>query len=594
MNRALIPIVFFLLLAPAAWAAESSTEVQPPASASSTDAIPDFSLLDEQGRHHELRRLDGKAVVLFIGGNGCPIVRQSINKLRALRGKYAKAGVTFWMLNANSQDDRESVLEEAQSFNYGSTPVLLDEHQFVARILGVTRTAEAIVISTKDWRIVYRGAIDDQLSEGAIKPSSSTNYLETALTQFLAGETVTNAKTPVKGCLVRFDRPAPRVEEPVSYTKVIAPLLQKKCVECHSPGNIGPFALSSHRKVKGWSEMIREVILAKRMPPWHADPHFGKFSNDRSLTPDETSTIFRWIDQGCPKDDGEDPLLTLGPKAKGWALGEPDLVVTLPKTESIPANGVLLYRYVDSPIEIPQDSWLRACVIRPDNRKVVHHVIVRVKYPDGAKGRPAEDFFLAGWAPGYRNAEYPAGTGKFLPKGARFNFELHYTTTGKEEVDQSDVGLYFAATPPSMVLETRTAENREIDIPPGESDSRNHSLYGFQRDTILYELIPHMHLRGSWFKYEALYPTGRRETLLSVPNYDFNWQTEYRLTEPKLIPAGTWLFCTGGFDNSARNPHNPDPTKRVKHGLQSFDEMFSGFMTVADVPSTNGNRQARQ
>ena len=559
------------------------------------ETVANFSLLNHRGHHFELHRADARVVVLFIAGNGCPIVRQSISKVRSLRGKFAKDGVVFWMINANVQDDRESVEEEGRNFNIGSIPVLLDEHQFVARNLGVTRTAEAIAINTKDWTVLYRGAIDDQLTEGAKKPEATTKYLEIALTEFLADKPVTLAKAPVKGCLIKFENAAKDNPDPVSYAKVIAPLLQQKCAGCHSPGNIGPFAMSSYKKVKGWSEMIREVVLAKRMPPWHADPHYGKFANDRSLTADEMGALLRWIEQDCPRGDGEDPLAVAQPTARLWALGAPDLIVPLPRPQSIPATGVLQYRYVDSPFEMPHDGWLRAAVMRPDNRKVVHHVIVRVKYPEGAKGKPDEEVFLTSWAPGNMSPENPPGTGKFLPKGARFNFELHYSTIGKAETDNSELGLYLAKETPKVVFETRAAENRDFSIPPGEADSRTHALYSFRRDTIIYDLIPHMHLRGSWFKYEALYPDGKKETLLTVPNYDFNWQTEYRLAQPKRVPAGTWLLCTGGFDNSAKNPNNPDPTKRVKHGLQSFEEMFMGFMNVAEMGqgSEGGSRQAK-
>jgi hypothetical protein len=562
---------------------------------SNSSEVPNFALLDYRGRNFELHRADASnAVVVVIAGNGCPIVRQSITKIRALRGKLATNGVAFWMLNANTQDDAKSIAHEASEFHVGSIPILKDEHQLVARALGVTRTAEAIAISTKDWTIFYRGAIDDQLTEGAQKPQPTQKFLETALKEFLAGKPVSNPKTPVKGCRIDFaDVPADQAPQ-VSYTKEVAPLLEQKCVHCHSPGNIGPFVMSNYKKVRGWSEMIREVVLAKRMPPWHADPHFGVFSNDRSLTPDETKTLLRWIDQDCPRGEGADSLEKERPASTQWVLGQPDIVVPLPKTQDVPANGVLPYRYVDSDWEMPQDAWLRAAVVRPDNRRVVHHVIVRVRYPDDARDKPEEEVLFTSWAPGNTTPEFPAGTGKFLPKGSRFNFELHYNTSGKPEIDRSEVGLYFAKEPPRMVLETRTAEDRDFSIPPGEADSRSHCVYGFKRDAIIYDLIPHMHLRGSWFQYEALYPDGRRELLLRVPNYDFDWQTEYRLAQPKRVPAGTWLLCTGGFDNSARNPHNPDPSKRVRWGLQSFDEMFMGFMNVADVPESGGNqKQAR-
>lgn len=580
-------------------AADAPEERTPRLTDISAGTVPDFGLLDHRGKFHQLHRADAKVVVVFIGGNGCPIVRQCISKLRAARSKFASQGVMFWMLNANSQDDDASIKEEAEKFNVGSIPILKDDLQLVARALGVVRTAEAIAIDTKEWKILYRGPIDDQLTEGAQKPQAKEKYLETALTQFLAGQSVTRARATVKGCLIQFDDATDPEGAPVSYAKEIAPLLADKCVTCHSAGNIGPFALSSHKKAKGWSAMIREVVLARRMPPWHADPHHGVFADNRSLTPEQTTTLMRWIDQGSPRGKGEDPLIEAAAKAANaspWPLGQPDLIVPLPRPQTIPANGVLQYRYVDAAVEMPRDGWLRAAVCRPDNRKVVHHIIVRVKYPAGADGKREEEVFFTSWAPGNNSHGYPPGTGKFLPKGARFNFEMHYNTIGSEETDQSEIGLYFAKEAPALVLETRTAEDTTFSIPPGEPDARVHALYCFKKDTLIYDLIPHMHLRGSWFKYEALHGDGRRETLLHVPNYDFNWQTEYRFAQPKRVPAGTWLLCTGGFDNSAKNPNNPEPTKRVKHGLQSFDEMFMGFMNVAELPAAKDTapKQARK
>jgi len=211
-------------------------------------------------------------------------------------------------------------------------------------------------------------------------------------------------------------------------------------------------------------------------------------------------------------------------------------------------------------------------------------VIVRLKSSEEGQDISADEVFLTSWAPGNMSLGCPEGTGKFLPKGAKFRFELHYNTIGKPETDRSEMGLYVMSEAPKMILQTRGIETKDFSISPGEADSRSFALYCFKRDTLIYDLVPHMHLRGSWFKFEALFPDGKRETLLSVPHYDFNWQTEYRLVEPRRVAAGTWLLCTGAHDNSARNPLNPDPAKRVKHGLQSFEEMFIGFMDVAELP----------
>ena len=560
--------------------------------------VINFSLLDYNGKYYELRRADAKVVVLFFTGNGCPIARQCISKLRALRSKFSSQGVVFWMINANAQDDRQSIAEEASEFKVGSLPILMDQTQGVAEMLGVKRTAEAIAINTKDWTIFYHGAIDDQLVEGAQKPKPTEKYLENALTEFLAGQEITVGKTATKGCLIHFEPGNARADAPVSYAQEIAPLLQRKCVSCHSAGNIGSWGMSSYKKVKGMSDMIKEVVLARRMPPWHADPHYGRFQNDRTLTFEESRSLLRWIEQGAPRGEGEDPLIAASAQAEqtaGWHLGKPDFVISLPAPQEVPATGVLQYRYVDAEFEVPHDMWLRAAVVRPGNRKVVHHVIVRLKSSEEGQDISADEVFLTSWAPGNMSLGCPDGTGKFLPKGAKFRFELHYNTIGKPEKDRSEIGLYVMSEPPKMILQTRGIETKDFSISPGEADSRSFALYCFKRDTLIYDLVPHMHLRGSWFKFEALLPDGKRETLLSVPHYDFNWQTEYRLVEPKRVTAGTWLLCTGAHDNSRRNPLNPDPTKRVKHGLQSFEEMFIGFMDVAEVPQPgeDTHKQAR-
>jgi peroxiredoxin len=546
--------------------------------------VPNFLLLDYKGDAYELHRAEGRAVVLFFTGNGCPIARQSISKIRELRKKFGEQGVTFWMVNSYANDDRKSIRKEAEEFKAGSLAVLQDQSQALAIGLGVQRTCEAIALNTKDRTIFYRGGIDDQLSEGAKKPAPTARYLEKALTEFLAGQKISEPSAPVHGCLIAFEKTSDEGAPQISYATQIAPLLQAKCVSCHSPGNIGPFAMSSYGKVKNKARMIEEVVVARRMPPWHADPHYGKFENDRSLTTAETQTLLRWVQQGAPRGEGDDPLEKVVVEAPEWPLGKPDYIVKLPKVEEIPATGVLNYRHILVKSPLPQDSWLGAVDVRPGNRKVVHHVIARMKYKgarDDGSGRGAA---LIGWAPGAMPARFPEGTGKFLAADAMIDFEMHYTTMGSPQTDQSEIGLYLLPAKPPLALEDRAALDTDFTIPPGETDARTFGVYGFKRDSLIYGLSPHMHLRGSWMKYEALYPDGSREMLLSVPRYDFNWQTTYRFATPKRVPKGTWLLCTGGFDNSRHNPANPDPAKRVEWGDQSWDEMFIGFFQASDVP----------
>jgi peroxiredoxin len=532
--------------------------------------VPDFALLDFRGRYHHLRQTDAKAVVLFFTANGCPIARQSIPRLRELQEKYEAKGVRVWLVNSNSGDDRKSISKEAQEFHTGALPVLLDETQGVAAMLEVQRTGTAVCIATKSWSIFYRGAIDDQMVEGAQKPAPTEKYLETALEELIS---IGN-------------------KEPISYSRQVAPILRDNCFTCHSPGNIGPIKLTRYEKVQGVADMIQEVVLARRMPPWHADRHHGAFVNDSSISLEQARTLLRWIEQGAKRDDGEDPLLTASAPSKDWVLGKPDAIVSLPKVEEIPATGVLEYRHIQVAAPFDRDVWVKGIVAKPDNTRVVHHIIVRAKEKASDDNFSEDDAFLLGWAPGSPEMFYPAGTGKLIKKGSILDFEMHYTTSGREEKDQSSIGIYLLEDKPEMVLKTRAAYDFEFEVPPGDANRVTFASYGVKRDSMLFDMSPHMHLRGNWFKYEALYPNGKRETLLSVPKYDFKWQHNYRLKEPKRLPAGTWILCSGGFDNSDRNPANPNPGATIRWGDQSFDEMFIGFMGIAEIPKAADRKLA--
>ena len=560
---------------------------------SSSDVVDNFRLLDHEGKSHELyRQTQAPFVVLIVGGNGCPIVRQSIGTIKALQERYAEQKPVFWFINANPQDDQASIAEEAKEFGI-TIPVLMDGSQLVARSLKITRTAEVIAISTKDWKVFYRGAIDDRLGYGTQKTKTTKNFLADALENFLAGKKISPITMPVKGCAISFVSLSPKEGKTVSYANEVAPLLQKNCVVCHSPGNIGPFAMSNYEKVKGWSSMIREVLLEQRMPPWHADPHHGAFANDRSLSPEQTRTLITWIEQGSPRGQGEDLLATQAPPTVvDWPLGKPDYLVSMPKEVEIPATGVFPYRYVLVESPIPEDAWLRAAVVKAGNRKVLHHCLVFVIYPKNSGHQQPDDRgglggFFASFLPGTEEVTFPEGTGKFLPKGTKIIFQLHYSATGKVEKDLTQMGLYLCKTKPPMELHTRSAVKHVLDIPPGDPDYQVEAQFNFPRDSMLYSMSPHMHFRGSRVQYEAFYPDGKHEVILSVPNYDFNWQTLYRLAEPKRIPAGTRLVCTGAFNNSPQNPANPDPTKLVHFGEQTFDEMFIGYFNYAELPLPN-------
>ncbi len=552
--------------------------------------VPNFQLLDHEGQSQELLRQKlSKAVVIVVAGNGCPIVRQSVGTLKKLEQEFGPLGTTFWMLNANPQDDRESIAKEAKEFGI-EFPILVDQGQWVAEMFGARRTAEAIAIDTRDWTIFYRGAIDDRLGYGTQKAEAEHNYLSDALKSFLDGKPVAVRQSEVRGCAVTFPTSAERDASKVTYTRHVAPILAKHCVSCHSAGNIGPFAMSRYEKVKGWASTITEVLLERRMPPWTADPQIGHFKNYRGLSVEETRTLLDWVAAGTPRGEGSDPLETLvTPKPAEWALGKPDIIVPMPESFVVPATGIVPYQYFNVEVPIQEDVWVRAAVVKPGNPKVLHHALIFVKYPEALKSiEPKQNAgtagFFSGFVPGTDPVTFPEGTGKFLPKGATLIFQMHYAPTGKQESDRTELGLYLLPSKPALELRTRAVTQQELAIGPGVSNYKTQASYQFKKDAVLHNLSPHMHVRGNSFKYELIYPNGTSETLLSVPRWDFGWQTLYQLKEPKKIPAGAQLVCSGTFDNSIANPANPNPKQWVTFGEQTSDEMFIGYYDIAIPP----------
>lgn len=541
--------------------------------------VSNFALFDQRGRLFELRRSNAGAVVLFFTMNGCPVARQSAARLDALRDRYAARGVEVFMVNASSGDTRANIIKEMKELRTPYLPVLKDDTQGVARHLGVRRTGETIVISTRDWKVFYRGAIDDQLVEGAQKPAATEKYLETALEEYLAGKPVTTARTVARGCVLTFDGGEGPDTAPVSYAKDVAPILEKNCVSCHSAGNIGSWSMNGHRKIKSMAAMIEEVILTRQMPPWDADPAVGKFRNDSSLKLAEAQTLLRWVHQGAPRGEGDDPLAQARPPAApDWPLGPPDIVLRLPKPEQIPATGVLDYRHIEVFAGNPTEAWVGAVWVRPGNLKVVHHVLARIK--GGPKDHLGDNAMFVGWAPGANLGRFPENSGKLLPARARFDIEMHYTTNGTPQTDQTEIGLYLLKEKPPLRYESVPVINSSFEIRPGDPEATVQAMYGFKEPATLHGVTPHMHLRGRTMKFETLSPEGRREVIASIPRYDFNWQFTYELVQPKKIAKGTWAVLTGSFDNSARNPANPDPKRTVRWGDQSFDEMFLGWYNV--------------
>jgi hypothetical protein len=474
------------------------------------------------------------------------------------------------MLNANPQDERPEIAEEAAEFGI-EMPVLVDESQLVAEMLGVQRTGEAFLINAGEKTVVYRGAIDDRMTYQKEKPEAEHHYLEDAIESLLAGKSIEEATTEAPGCKVALPE-----ETQLSYAKDVAPILKSRCVACHTKGGLGPFAMSNYKKVRGWSEMIAEVVMTKQMPPWQADPHIGKFSNDGGLTPAEARTLVRWVGEGSPRGEGDDPLEGYQPELPEWNLETPHEVITLPE-QKVAAEGVFDYRHVTLDNPFDEDVWLTATDIKPGNTRVLHHVVLTAHHPTMRRVQK----WITGYAPGTQGAVYPEGSAIKLPKGWKLKFQLHYTASGKEETDVTKLGLHLSKKPVEREFKTAVIMKHDFRIPPGAMEHAEEKSFTMRKESTLYSMNPHMHYRGKRMSFEALYPDGRQEALLSVPNYNFNWQRTHVLQKPKQLPAGTKITIRNAWDNSSLNPHNPDAAKEVRWGDQSFEEMF--FATLSYI-----------
>jgi hypothetical protein len=386
----------------------------------------------------------------------------------------------------------------------------------------------------------------------------------------------------------------------VTFTKDVAPVLQKNCQGCHRPGEAAPFSLLSYEQARPWAKAMKEAVRLKKMPPWFADPHYGKFSNDRSLAQKDIETIAAWADAGAPQGDSKD-MPAPASFLEGWSIPKPDVVFEFPEAYQIPATGTIEYQKVIVPTGFTEDKWVQFAEARPDDRARVHHMIAFVREPgshwlkDAKPGvffvapKPKEDDadtsalpsdFLVGYAPGQPPEILAPGQAKLIKAGSDLVLEIHYTTNGRASTDRSKFGLVFAKQPPKERVLTLSATNGKFKIPPGDPNYKVDAEFELGTTVKLLGLHPHMHGRGKDFEYRIVYPTGETETLLRVPRYDWHWQLWYTLTKPILLPKGTKIECTAHFDNSPNNPDNADPTKEVSWGDQSWDEMMVGFFNL--------------
>jgi hypothetical protein len=397
-----------------------------------------------------------------------------------------------------------------------------------------------------------------------------------------------------------------------TFSKDVAPIIYKNCASCHRPGDIAPMSLLSYAQTRPWAKAIREQVATGQMPPWHATQAHGTFANDRRMSEKEKETLLRWVDGGAPQGNEKD-LPPLPKFTEGWEIGKPDVVLTMPKAFDVPDSGEIAYQYIQVPTNFTEDKWVQAIELRPGNRKVVHHILLFCREP-GSKGRPVPysqvtprmpqqrgggpGNLIATNAPGTNAMILPAGNALQIKAGAILMFQMHYTTNGEAGKDQSSVGIIFAKQPPEQEIRSNAFVNPMFVIPPGANNHAVDSAIEFSEDSHIRGLIPHTHLRGKSWEYRMVYPDGRSETILSVPKYDFNWQTYYVFAKPLAAPKGARLEARAHYDNSTANPFNPDPKATVRWGDQTWEEMqYTGITFTVDkqpgaesTPST-GSKQ---
>ena len=545
--------------------------------ASAPQPIGDFSLLDQKGYFHQMSYYDDhKAIAFLVQANGSKATDGAIANYKQAQAKYEKQ-IKFFMINPLATEERAAV--QAQVDRYQSDiPVLMDDAQLVSESLGIDKTGEAFLFDPKSFVVIYRGPADKHLTD--------------AIDAVLAGKSIASAVVKTKGQPVSYPELKTHTAAAISYSKDVAPMLAENCARCHREGGIAPFAMNSYSMVKGFSPMIREVVLTKRMPPGQVDPHIGHFKETYTLSPEQTQKLVHWIEAGTKQDGAVDPLTQLQWPATKWALGDPDLIIKVPP-QKIPATGVLDYIRVVVPIEgLDRDRYVRASQYLAGDRTVLHHTLNDL-VPPGANTRgflrsDPNAARITAYIPGAQALVEPPNTGGLLKKGSSIALQLHYTTNGKETTDDSEIGVWFY--PDDQVPAERMSgqcacvfANSWKAITPYAADFEMQQTITVPKDAYIHAMLPHMHFRGKRMRFYAEFADGRKQELLNIAHYNYNWQLNYEPVEPVFVPAGTKVTAVAAFDNSTQNKANPDPSRKVPWGQQSWDEMFFGSVTYKFV-----------
>lgn len=552
-------------------------------SANAAERISDFSLVDHNGKFFQLSRAANNKAIVLMAHEDSRDVRRAYDDMQDLMEDFSDQPVAFYLIDSTGTADKIEMRDVADDADI-TVPILMDESQLVAEELGIQRATDVVILDPESLSVVFRGALNDRWAEGSRSRRASEHYVSDALTAMLAGEEITATQVASKGDAIDFSA-NDELMSSVSYANDIVPILKERCVSCHMEGGIAPFAMTSHQMVQGWSPMIREVLYTKRMPPGQIDNDYvHDFRDVAHITTEETQKLVHWIENGAQNNDGTDPLAEFKPELVKWSYGEPDMVVNIPP-QQIPATGVQDYRNIALPLELEEDVWVKAIEFEAGDPTVLHHIIAFAYGPDGVNEFEIlnQGIGLGAYAPGNEVNTYPENSGFPLKAGGGLMLQLHYTTSGRETVDASEIALYLWDEEPERPVLGGSAAELEINIPPFEPRHEMVATAKFRKDSYLTMLGPHMHYRGYDANFKLIYPDGREEEILNVPNYQFNWQKVYDFKDPKFVPAGTEMVFTGTFDNSEMNPFNPDPSQTLTWGEQTWQEMFFGFYRYVEA-----------
>lgn len=529
------------------------------------ERVGDFALLDADGEFHQISRyLHRNAVVMMAYSSQCDSIDEKLEEFAKLQNRYADENIEFLIIDSSAEPG--TLLKGVDA------PVLQDARQLVSEALEIAHAGEVMIFNTERLSLFYRGPLGESLTA--------------TVDQVLGGGLRETVTAQMSGCEIEYSMREDHLANPPDYSTEIAPIVVNNCSECHRWGGVGPFALDSYVSLLGWSPMIREVLLNKRMPPMQVDPSIGHSESAQYISTAEVQLLIHWMEAGAPRGDGEiDPLEQVPiEKVFDWELGQPDYVVNTPPND-VPAVGIQDYVYSEAELTFEEDKWIRAFQYRPGKEAVLHHLMTFVSPPDEDFWGDEKDStsvtrrFVGSYIPGKNKATiFPEGTGVFIPKGYKLSMQSHYVANGVATTDETSIGLYFDNGRGNKEILTQAVSSR-FTLPAYENNHPMRASYTFDEEVELLAVRSRMNFRGKKMKFVLEMPNGESTDIFSVPAYNYGWQPNYMLDQAVLVPAGSTVHVIGAFDNSLSNPFNPDPTQEVEFGLNSWEEMFTGYLS---------------